>query len=656
MKRTIHAPLVMLVIALLAACAGGDTADGARTGLSVAALSTPAQAPLPVNPTDGEPSWDGTRVELMFADALAACTYEVHRKFIGWDGAHLEVDFNDDAFIEYIRGKMVGASCHYGDTAYKDERLLPEAWWFDQRNDEECNRHTSTSTKKSAGLARAERLALDVPVELPFEGALAVPTAMAARRALAMPITNLCVAQHLRSRSPGVSGGEALLLSGADQRQLLVLTKERAQMAMLQFALLGRTLATPRLAQPELVSNADLDYRTATGAYPLSFIPMLQQWAQGGGATDDVLRKLGEDFATAVLLHVTASTELAQALTRTGAAHLPRGASVRDPRWAATGRLDASVDTWGPGAWRERALASLYGGDPLVEDALVKDASGRTPESGSTPWKHFLKKRGPGDTGQEAHTEWPDVGDASFVSARVKDPKVHELLSLATRADALYLRKTDLWVEDPMSRYECRDVDVDASAKYLYWATEAHLRTSLCSNFQLDAGAPPDSGTCQPVAVEDIPSDTSEASFELWSRYRISFQHARELAAYLKDLIGKECRRDRLQVDVTGTPTPPTSMTFWNRGARDFSGQISSVTLPGGGEQYHLADFVLRERGLPETAGLYSRYAGFFIPPRIYPEADPATQGFSGGRISGGYPGGDFTGAEEIRQDRKSVV
>ena len=637
MKRTLLAAFVTLLVAALAACGGGDTAERPRTGVSVASISMPTQAPVPINPATGAPSWDGTSAELMFADALASCSYDLGSLVIA-DGLFV-VDFDDDAFVEYIRFKMGQAACSHDGQNHYQAALLPEAWGRGQRNDPACNRDVSTDAPRSAELAPADLMALNVPVEYPFGGLFAGATAKTVRRAISLPITNLCIAQQLRSRSPGVSGGEALLLSAADQRQLLALTKERAQMAMLQFGLLSRALATPRLAEPEHVSNAAISGLTVTGGYPLSFIPMLQQWVQGGAATDEVLRKLGDDFASAVLLHVTVSTELAQLLSRTGAAHLPRGGSVRDPGWAASGRLDSSVDTWGPGAWRQRALAALYGGDPLVEDS-----------SGSTPWRHFLDATGPGESGREARTDWPDVGDASFVSARLRDPKVHELLSLAAEADALYLRKTDSWVPDPMSRYECRDVDVAASAEYLFRATEAYLRTSLCANFQLDAEASPDSGTCQVFTVEEIPStsDTSETSFELWTRYRISLQHARDLAAYLKDLIGKECRRERLGVDITGAPVP-TLTSFWNRGARDFSGQIESVPLAGGGgEHYHLVDFVLRERGLAETAGLYSRYSGFFIPPQIFPEADPESQGFSGANLDGNA-GDDFVGSEEMR-------
>lgn len=640
MKRSLFAALATLLLAVLAACGGGDTAEGHRTGTSMASLSMPTQAPVPVKPATGAPSWHGTAAELMFADALAICAYPLEP--VEFAGVQLYIPFDDDAFVESVRVKMVNAACHYDTTSYHNPARLPEDWWLQQRNDRVCNRDASTNAERSADLARADLMALDVPVELPFGGSYASFTAKAVRRVLGSPITNLCIAQHLRSSSPGVSGAAALLLSAADQRQLLLLTKERAQMAMLQFALLGRTLASPRLAEPEHVSNVEYNPGGIwTGGYPASFIPMLQHWAQAGAASDDVLRKLGQDFATAVLLHVTASSELAQALTRSGAAHLPRGASIRDPGWAASGRLDASVDTWGPGAWRERALASLYGGDPLVEDS-----------SGSTPWQHFLDARGPGESGLEATSDWPDVGDASFVSARVKDPKVHQLLSLATEADALYLRKTQSWAVDPMSRYECREVDLAASAEYLLRATEAHLRTTACSNFELDAGAPLDSGTCQSFSVDDIPmpSTTSEVSYELWTRHRISLQHAHELVAYLKDLIGKECRRERVELDVTGAPVPTLS-TFWNRGARGFSGQIASVTLPsGGGDHYHLVDFTLRDRELPETAGLYSRYSGFFIPNQVFPEADPATQGFSGGDFIGwNDPEDEVLGFEEMR-------
>ena len=57
---------------------------------------------------------------------------------------------------------------------------------------------------------------------------------------------NLCIAQKLRAVSPGAAGGEALLLSEEEQRQLIEIIRERAQIAMLNYALLGVVLANPR--------------------------------------------------------------------------------------------------------------------------------------------------------------------------------------------------------------------------------------------------------------------------------------------------------------------------------------------------------------------------------------------------------------------------
>src|SRR5690606_14002857 len=113
------------------------------------------------------------------------------------------------------------------------------------------------------------------------------------------------------------------------------------------------------------------------------------------------------------------------------------------------------------------------GGDPLVED-----------ESGSTPWRHFLRSSMPGETGTGNSVAWPSVGDASFVATELKDPRVMQLFSLARRADALYLEQDSEWKTKPRSQYECHDVVRATTQERLYRATEAYVRTAECSIFQ----------------------------------------------------------------------------------------------------------------------------------------------------------------------------
>lgn len=77
MNRSLLATILTMSVAALMACGGGDTRETRETVAATSSrLSAPAQSPIPVNPSTGKPSWAGTPVELMFADAFATCAYE----------------------------------------------------------------------------------------------------------------------------------------------------------------------------------------------------------------------------------------------------------------------------------------------------------------------------------------------------------------------------------------------------------------------------------------------------------------------------------------------------------------------------------------------------------------------------------------------------
>lgn len=310
MKRSL---LATILLALLVACGGAEPAEKHRSIGS--ALSAPTLTPLPMMFDPADPSrrisaWKGSPVELLYADALASCSYEQASSDA----------FVSDSYYAHIFGLMGMVQCpihpdpnHPGQTLdYSGSPV--EVRWRLQRADPYCNIDPSTEAQAFIRLGASLPTidATNLPVEPPFGGPAVNETAFRARQALHVPVTNLCIAQQLRSRSPGVSSGEALLLSAADQREVLALTKERAQMAMLQFALLGQVFATPPAANPGAISNAP-------GGNPSAFIPMLQHWAQEATTARPNLRnlvtELGEDLASAVQLHVVASSR-ARAITQ----------------------------------------------------------------------------------------------------------------------------------------------------------------------------------------------------------------------------------------------------------------------------------------------------------------------------------------------------
>ncbi|MGH7285759.1 MAG: hypothetical protein ACRELY_29930 [Polyangiaceae bacterium] len=607
--------LAAVAVLSFAGCSGHQSSgDGDSTKSSAAALDIPGLTPLPVDPATSAPIWDGTEVELEFADALASCSYQhthVDVVVTGPDSTSftLPVDLGLDSFLEHVRQRMTTSACINGTTNY-GTNSPPEKGWLLQRNDPACNEDPSTHLHESVGLTQTL-----APIAVPAEGPFANSPGSAgfAQAAIEQPVMNLCIAQHLRTASPGATGGAALLLSAADQRELLELTRERAQIAMLQFAQLGLVFATPQVSNPQNVTQmtvtgfnslnftthiADLALNPAGD--PAFFIPVLQEWAQTTSldpatatARSNLTTALGNDFATSAELLVDVSQELARLLARSGSAHLPRGGAA----------LDAAADTWGGGSWRQRTLASLFGGDPLVQE----------PDN-SSPWTHFLGLTAPGTEGEA----WASPFEDPFVDIAPKPPQVDQLLALARDFNAVVLEKGTTWTPETSS-LQCHEVIVPDSASRLYRAVEAGLRTRDCSTF--DSA----SNTCTTVAVGYIPDPSTTAdgfsSFDLWKKYLITPDHATALVTWLAQTVGKDCQR----LD----PTTSTWINFDLKGASDLDGAISSTTVDTSVPAYVVdPSAIFKSPVLRERAGLYSRNAHFTLPRQIDPSADPTTQGF----------------------------
>jgi hypothetical protein len=626
-KPGIVTTIMSLALAVLAACGGADTSE--RAGTASSGLTSVATTPVPFDHTNKKSTWAGTASQLMFADALASCAYDTSVDVVvAPEFAMSAIRYYADEYVQRTHGWMGDAICHYAnpdpnepEINYANIGSTPEERWRLQRNDTHCNADPGNQTPASVNLERTTA-PIETPSGTPFIGVGESATAATARRALEIPTMNLCIAQNLRLRSPGASAGTALLLSGADQRQILVLIKERAQIAMLQLALLGKVFATAEVADPGAVSNISLvDNPTMYYGYPYSYIAMLQYWARHAESESrlKLIRGMGDDLATAVQLHVAVSRELAELLARSSSAHLARGASPADPVWNAGGvRNLQAVDTWGPASWRERTIASLFGGDPIVED----------PVENTTPWQHFRGTVNSPAGHEFGYLGWPDPGDAPFASVEAKDPRIGQLFGLASSANVVYLAViSGLFQPQPRSVYHCNPTNRETSASRLYRAVEAFLRTRDCTAYQSGTN------TCPTVSLGDVSTNLSDYStFELWKRFRINPAHAEQVVAQLDELTPRVCKKSYFADDY-GQPSFEPG-TFTKRGALDFSGEISlAPNLDGDGVDYlHLVGYQPRQRSIREDAGLYTRYSGYSMPEVIEPTADPSTQGFETGQ------------------------
>ncbi|MBK7581174.1 MAG: hypothetical protein IPI67_13280 [Myxococcales bacterium] len=541
--------------------------------------------------------FDGTATDLLAADALVQCA----AARVDAEGRIKPNLINHDQYSATLVKKMrvaVPAGALADDNG-KLKWSTEEAWKFVRTRPEwNCDPVTMTpgrpvSFKLDGGVRE------DIPDKFnqPEHFAAGANDASSDLRTAGM---NLCIAQYLRKASPGASSGQTLLLDDAEQRWLLEVIRERTQIAMLHYALLGVVFAKP-------TSYVSIDKAEQTP--PERTIPLLEWWGFSCGGVgcqpeNNRLFGMGRDFATAVQLHSVVTEELAQLLARSGSAALPRG-----------GKAETRADeTWGPGAWKQRLHALLYGGDPLAI------------ESGG-PWAHPLGTWVPAGLSEG---DWPDAARVPNFRTEIQEPQVNELLVLARRYDRLKLNVT--------SPVACLDYDLTASAQLLYDYVEAHLRRDACF-VQLPGGG------CETAIDNLVPvPGTALEQMLLWRDHRITREHATTLVKHLAELLtfkgnclpagmdANDSRFGPLNIDgaLSITVAPPVILSI----AQD-------------------ARFV--QPPLQESAPKYTRFAGFRIPDpvEILPLADSGKQGFHGcGTVGACPPGGQVTVSQSTEAKR----
>src|SRR5690606_28657327 len=98
--------------------------------------------------------------------------------------------------------------------------------WFNQRQDPECNTDPGSSIPASVPL---EKHPIDISIRANGVNPSWLKSSIdpaPAESILRAPATYLCVAQQLRNQAPGTAGAEAILLTAAEQRQLIEVTRE----------------------------------------------------------------------------------------------------------------------------------------------------------------------------------------------------------------------------------------------------------------------------------------------------------------------------------------------------------------------------------------------------------------------------------------------
>ena len=297
---------------------------------------------------------------------------------------------------------------------------------------------------------------------------------------------NLCMARALHEQT---ELGALLLTPAADQRFVHSAIRERAQLAMLHLVDLLATLALP--ADDSADANAVL----------------LRTWA-ARPTSKATLDAWGADLADAVRLHVAATQTLADLFARSAAAHdvLPGASDL------------PSANDFSSGSWRQRGLAALFGGDP------------------TTAGKPGVAAPTGGITRTLDRTQWPTTSEWGSTAAGLWTPGAVRALSLARQNKAL-----SLVLKAGKTTYaSSADIDVTASATWLYRDIEAALRTAACASFDANTftcGTTTGAQVTETLPFDRNPNTTALAPFRMWKQHQLRPIDVSELVLALVDAL-----------------------------------------------------------------------------------------------------------------------
>ena len=606
--------------------------------------------PLPVLVLNGQvqydgtghaiPNWNGTNVDLLAADAWAQCAPILGQGTTAQQAAAstLATQSPPDAYLSYLLTEMQWAPSPCPIDPLPSAPLTVTCsgtctgvqLWAQQRETPQCNVDSSTGEPTVVAFYPNNTGQLQnyaVPLATTFvdltgdiQGA-----ANQAQYEIDIAELNLCMGQRLTEYS---SSADSLLLSAQDQLQLVEITRERAQIAMLHFAKLGRALAnTPPSTDSDITANRQI-------------FPLFRSWASRASG-DAALPQLGQDFAVAVQLHIQTTQSEAQLLARSASARLPRGGNP----------LSTPETDWGSGSWRQRLNSLFYGSNPLgngqsgsgdvdltqpgaLQRFLALEQSGG---EGFVPWDATWTVDNQTDLFFWPNQFPPFTPAEYYATTDVTDPRVQVLLGLARQADALLLQELNADASIPLSQGSTtlpfRRVNVPTSAGQMYLDVEAYLQTQEC----IKAGNP----SCMISPDAFAGSSIDYQSMLLFQRYGVTPDHATTLVSSLADAVSRYQLPDfppqMALAYLLGAGTDPSQMTEVE-GAMHVVGahntldpaSIAARIPQAQGTWYYLdKNSVIASPSMAERAPLYSMGAPNWIPMVYFERATSAQSGFA---------------------------
>lgn len=468
MNASLRLGLLFCAVTWLACSPATPAAE--QTARQGSGLTAPPQVPLPCAGSGNTWTsiWNGTVPELYFADAIAQCS------------ALASGGYQDTPLLDTYAGKIEAAM----GSAVGAHTSLTTAWATLRTNPiHNCDQGLTTNNESVSWQPRV------VAESIPFTSTDSI--AYAANADLRTAGVNLCIAQLLTQQAPGTAGGESLLFSAAEQRELLETARERAQISMLQYAILGEIFILPSVA-----ISAAVD--------PQQRLPNLIQWSRSAASSN--LSNMGGDFSAAVQLDVTLTQQMASLLARSRSANLPIQAQARAP----------ADSTWGFNSWYQRELALMYGGDPLAIDSFL--VNGQIVGTGAWANGSGVTMPGPGING-----DWPAYWQQPYVVDAATAPQVNSLLSLARAYDVVTLKPST----SASTSTACNPFDPTATGNFIYSQVEYQLELNACAA----------AATSCPTSAPTIPSGGNVSTWLLSQDYQISPSHAQSLGQYLVETL-----------------------------------------------------------------------------------------------------------------------
>ena len=417
-----HTSLLLLIALVCIACASDvDSVEKYASGSSAVVMGS-GTIPFPVktdedlNPVldpSGNPvaAWDGSLADLMAADAWALCVQNTSRSFL--DDAN-----ENDEYLEYLMARIDVAACQPTLGWFP----LPAATrWLQQRTNSACNVDTSTGLPTVVEFSEHETGKYQIKssqVSIPgASAAIKEAVVSEAQKELEVAEVNLCMGQRLREY---LSSADGLFLSGEARRELLSRIRQRVQLAVLQYALIGAAITSDHPVPTTLRDEGQT-------------VAVLKSWSTKANPGSVI----GADFAAAIKLYIETGYEFAELLARSASAGV---ATAEAPD-------DRAEQNWGADSWRRRLLELMYHGDPLR--GITSDSF------------YYLEP------------EWD-----KYVREDARDPEVGVILGLARKADTVFLKAEPKLLDGGIESLET--IDTARSARWIYRATEADLRNRKC--------------------------------------------------------------------------------------------------------------------------------------------------------------------------------